>query len=87
MSAVHPRPKPRPNSRALLPIEIAQFGADAEVCPETGFVFERGSGALTKPEQTAMFRRQLADPNWVADYMRSDPMARIRHPQLFEASK
>jgi hypothetical protein len=71
-------------TRDLLRYEVDLYGADAEVDPETGFVFERGAGAHPKEVQTRLFRRQLADPKWVENYMRTDPHARMRHPHLFE---
>jgi hypothetical protein len=40
------------------------FGEGCEYCPETGRPFERGSGALSKEQQTASFvrdRDRLAD--------------------------
>jgi hypothetical protein len=58
-------------------------GVGAERCPETGFVFESGIGALPKAAQAEMFKRQLADRDWVAAYMQNDPHARDRHPELF----
>jgi hypothetical protein len=81
---VSPPPKPRPGQRALLPAEIRIFGADAEVCPETNFVFERGSGALSKAEQTALYKKRLTIPSLVAEYISSDLHAQIRHPELFK---
>lgn len=71
-------------TRELLPGEVTMFGAGAEVCPETGFVFERGAGAHSKSVQTALFKRRLADHEWVGWYKLNDPHARIKHPHLFQ---
>lgn len=68
----------------LLDADKRMHGADAERCSETGFVFERGSGALPKAQQTALFKQNLADPLWVEKYKANDPHARIRHPELFK---
>jgi hypothetical protein len=73
--------------RPLLPIEIAIYGADAQVDPETGFVFETGLGSHPRHIQTALHKANLANPEWVAAYKLSDPHARIRHPELFEEGK
>jgi hypothetical protein len=73
-------------SSELLRHDATMYGADAEVSPE-GFAYERGSGAHSKEVQRAVFRRQLADPEWVAAYKLRDPHARIRHPHLFVEDK
>ena len=44
--------------------EARMFGHDAERCPETGRMFEQGSGALPREQQTANYVRErdrLAD--------------------------
>jgi hypothetical protein len=38
--------------------EAHMFGHDAERCPETGRMFEQGSGALSREQQTANFLRE-----------------------------
>jgi hypothetical protein len=58
------------------------YGSDAERCEETGFIFERGSGALTRPQQTKLFKERLCNPVWVREYFRSDPNAARRYPKL-----
>jgi hypothetical protein len=78
---------PRRTVRPLLLAEIAIYGADAQVDPETGFVFESGLGAHPRHLQTALHKANLANPEWVAAYKLSDPHARIRHPELFEGDK
>ena len=78
---------PRRMVRPLLPVEIAIYGAGAEVDPESGFVFETGSGAHPRHIQTALHKANLANPEWVAAYKFADPHARIRHPELFEGGK
>ena len=78
---------PRRGVRPLLPTEAAIYGADAEVDPETNFVFETGLGAHPRHIQTALHKANLANPDWVAAYKLSDPHARIRHPELFEGDK
>lgn len=60
------------------------YGDDAERCEETGFIFEAGSGALPKAEQTANFKANLLNPEWCLSYLRSDPHAQTRHPKVFE---
>jgi hypothetical protein len=77
----------RRRARKLLPAEIAIYGSDAVVDPETGFVFETGLGAHPRRLQTALHKANLANPEWVAAYKLSDPHARIRHPELFEGDK
>ena len=78
---------PRRAVRPLLLAEIAIYGADAVVDPETGFVFENGLGAHPRHLQTALHKANLANPEWVAAYKLSDPHARIRHAELFEGEK
>jgi hypothetical protein len=78
---------PSAKRRYTEPLTVTEqliFGADAERCPETGFIFESGSGAHPRSVQTALFKRNLADSDWVAKYKASDPHARILHPELFE---
>jgi hypothetical protein len=36
------------------------FGEECEFCPQTGRAFERGSGALSKDQQTRMFLEQMS---------------------------
>jgi hypothetical protein len=78
---------PRRTVRPLLLAEIAIYGSDAQVDPETGFVFETGLGAHPRHLQTALHKANLANPEWIAAYKLSDPHARIRHPELFEGDK
>lgn len=73
-------------TRELSKYEATVFGADAEICAETGFVFECGAGSHPKHIQTAVFKRQLADREWVRQYKLRDPHARERHPHLFEGT-
>ncbi len=47
----------------LEPAHISEqrvFGADAERCARTGRIFETGSGALPREQQTARFLREAA---------------------------
>jgi hypothetical protein len=39
-------------------VEAAMFGHDAQRCPETGRLFEQGSGALSHEQQTANYLRE-----------------------------
>jgi hypothetical protein len=48
------------NTEPLSLNEIACFGIDAIRDPETGRVFECGSGALSHDEQRQLFRREAA---------------------------
>jgi hypothetical protein len=63
-------------------LEKKMFGHDCERCPETGMIWEQGSGCLSKAEQTAVFKQQLNDPTWCRVYLTSDPSAATRHPKL-----
>ncbi len=73
--------------RPLLPAERQVFGEAAEVCEQTNFAYQNGSGAQSKAEQTAEFKKRLSDPLWVAAYCASDPNAEERHPDLFDHQK
>jgi hypothetical protein len=63
------------------------YGEDAEVDEITGFIFERGTGALSKEVQRARFKANLTDPDWCLNYLRNDPHAQTRHPALWEHYK
>jgi hypothetical protein len=73
-----------PVFRGVAPTEYEKkiYGADAERCEQTGFIFELGSGALRKEVQTAQFKANLLNPEWARGYFRSDPNAGARHPKL-----
>jgi hypothetical protein len=66
----------------LLPDEAKIHGAAAERCPETGFIWERGSGSASKVQQTAACKRNLCNRDWCIAYLRTDPHAGYRHPGL-----
>ncbi|MCG2639659.1 MULTISPECIES: hypothetical protein [Bradyrhizobium] len=71
----------------LTDAEKRVYGAEAERCEITGFIFECGIGAAPKEVQTERFKANLRDPKWVVDYLRSDPQACVRHPALYGAFK
>ncbi len=51
------------SDKSVEPLSVMErraFGDDAERCERTGRIFERGSGALSKEAQTAMFVREAA---------------------------
>jgi hypothetical protein len=74
-----------PHAYADLPLTKAEqqvYGSDAERCPETGFIYECGIGAVSRAEQTKQFKAQLNDPQFIECYLRHDPAALALHPEL-----
>jgi hypothetical protein len=71
----------------LTDYEKRVYGEDAQRCAYTGFIFERGHGALSLEAQTANFKANLLNPDWCLLYLRSDPHAQDRHPKLYEHYK
>ena len=71
----------------LTEYEKRVYGEDAERCEQTGFIFERGSGALSKEVQRAQFKANLTNREWCLFYLRSDPHAQTRHPALWKHYK
>jgi hypothetical protein len=68
----------------LTEMEKKVYGEDAARCPETGFVWEAGTGANSRRQQTAQFKANLCNREWVLHYLRTDPQAGVRHPKLLE---